>query len=441
MPTPKLSRQLAEQAVQAIELALEQGYQPQGYNSATEAAARSLNMDTGTLNKRVKRAKEIYGLEPDWTKATPIEEIDVSKMAVEQGRKDRMMTLERERTALARQLAQAEALRQHVFGLAEPLEPLSFDLPPNRHAEAETIVVMLSDIQYGEVVDLMAMDGVNSYNLEIANGRIERFFASAVALATRHWSGPPPARLILILGGDMVSGDIHDELIRTNELAALPAVRQLARHIIAGIQLLLKQLPCAIDVISVPGNHGRTTMKPQSKQYTEHSYDTLLADMVEMHFSAAGKPKRLNFFVPSSGDAVFSIYGWQWLVTHGDRIGSRGGQGFVGPAATVARGFKKLQMDYGARGIHIDVMMCGHFHTAMALEEGYCNGTLVGPSEYSRNWRYRPRPATQWFLSVHPARGVTQKRMIQVGDAAEGSIYAAPETPAKPRFRVPVKAA
>ena len=78
MPTPKLQRSVAEQAIRAIEAALEQGFQPSGYNSATEAAARSLNMDTGTLNKRVKRAKELYGLEPDWTKATPIEEMDVS---------------------------------------------------------------------------------------------------------------------------------------------------------------------------------------------------------------------------------------------------------------------------------------------------------------------------------------------------------------------------
>lgn len=133
---------------------------------------------------------------------------------------------------------------------------------------------------------------------------------------------------------------------------------------------------------------------------------------------------RITFYTPASGDALFSIYNWTVLTTHGDKIGSRGGTGFVGPAATVARGFKKLAAEYSALGTHLDLILVGHFHVALELEEGFVNASLVGPNEYGRMSRFRPKPATQLFLAIHPRRGVTQVRRLQVGHPDEGSIYA-----------------
>lgn len=424
MPQQGLTRQQAEEIVRLLSDAVRAGYSLVGSPSALATVAATLKISLGAARNRMYRAKTVFGLEP----AAPVEEAPTQVTLAERHSSEaHIRALRRERDELRSELSKVQTLRREVMRLADPIEPVSFTLPPDRSADAEIIVSMLSDIQYGEVVNLDEMDGVNSFSVEIADVRIERYFAGLVSLATRHWSGPPPARLVLVFGGDMISGEIHEELKRTNELNAIPALRRLAGRLIAGIAFLLEHLDCPVDIISLPGNHGRTSFKPESKGYAALSYDTLLTSVVEMHFAASGQWRdRLNFFIPSSGDAVFSIFGWRVLATHGDRIGSRGGAGFVGPAATVARGFKKLQMDYGARGIHVDFMLCGHFHTTLALEEGWVNGTLVGPSQYSRDWRYRPRPATQIFLSFHPSRGVTQQRLIQVGDPSEGIIYRAP---------------
>jgi hypothetical protein len=347
----------------------------------------------------------------------------------------RLKAVTAERDALLASAADTYSLRRSV-DLGEPIEPVSFDaLPSNEHAR-ETAILFLSDIHHGETVCLKSMDGVNSFSLDISRRRIKRCFQSAADLLVNHAGGPPPERVILILGGDMVSGDIHLELSKTNEASALPAARDLVAHLIGGIDLLSEQLGCPIDIISIVGNHGRSSLKPESKGNVLTSYDTLVADFLELHFR---NNSRITFYVPSGPDAVFTVYGWRILATHGDRIGSRGGAGFVGCAATAARGFKKLALDFATRGQLVDYILCGHFHTALRLEEGWVNGSLVGPSEFGRDARFRPAPATQLLLTLHPSRGVVQERRIQVGDPSEGTIYAPPPSrgDARPRYRVP----
>lgn len=341
--------------------------------------------------------------------------------------------LRAEKGELLTQLAAQSDLSLALEGVAEPLEPVSFQMRSGGKQQGETIILVLSDLQWGEVIDLAAMDGLNCYDPEIARARLHRLFSGWAELATKHWAGPPPERILLLLLGDMISGEIHEELAKTNGLLSIPALRDCAAHICAGIRLLREVVGVPIDILSVPGNHGRTTRKPESKLYAAHSYDTLLADIVELEFREAGQlPEWLTMWKPASGDALVWVYGYRFLFTHGDRIGSRGGAGFVGTAATVARGFKKLVMDYAGRGVVLDFIICAHFHTALQLEEGICNGCLPGPSEYSRDLRFRPRPAVQAFLTVHPRHGVTQIRWLNVGSPEEGDLYAEKLAPANP---------
>jgi predicted phosphodiesterase len=335
-------------------------------------------------------------------------------------RRDRTARLEAERRAL-----RAEDLRSSVFNLAEtPLTPP--DWKPKRVARGgkhrEALILFLSDLHMGEVISKEEMGGRNSFNKAIARRRLERLFQSVVKLGTIHWSGPPPEVIYLVLGGDLISGEIHDELAKTNDLLSIPAVKALTESLIAGIQLLLKSFACPINVISVPGNHGRTTRKPEAKAFALNSYDTLVAWSLESWFTAQSE-RRLTFSAPASGDALVNIMGWNVLFTHGDRIGSRGGTGFIGSAATAARGMKRLVYDYAGEGIILDTIIMGHFHTPVELEEGFVNGTLAGPSEYSRSGRMGSHPASQWLLTVHPIHGIARRWKIQVGDPSEGSIY------------------
>jgi hypothetical protein len=270
------------------------------------------------------------------------------------------------------------------------------------------------------------MDGMNEFNLQVARERYELLVTKAIEICRHHVGAPHAKTIIYLRGGDMVSGDIHQELRETNSAMSVGQVVDLVENEAAGIAALRSAFEQVI-VISVPGNHGRTTVKPMSKGYAETNYDTLSAWMLEREFKS---DPAVKFYTPASGDAIFDVYGWKFCLTHGDRLGSRGGQGFIGPAATIARGMKK-NLDYWARqGIHLDYQLVGHFHTSLELELGFANGSLPGISEYARDFRATPSRASQWLLFVHPAQGVASRWPIYLSAPVKALSWGRSSTPA-----------
>lgn len=422
MAPPPISRTLAKQRVAAVDAA--------GGNVA--AAAQALRLTRQSLDSSLGSIKRLYGYAPKpRAEAAPTDPI-AARVARDDAKRLRERLDDAEKRALA-----AETLRHKVFGLvgAMPSPPHWNPRPKIGQGEREAIILPISDIHMGEVVDLDQMGGRNSYNMAIAAARLQRYFASVVRLGTTHWTGPPPDAIYIALMGDLITGEIHEELAKTNDLLSIPAVSALSPLIIAGIDLLLRSFPnTPIRVVSLPGNHGRTTKKPEAKGFALNSYDTLVAWSVERWFNAIGE-KRVQFSAPASGDALINIHGWNIMFTHGDRIGSRGGAGFIGPAATAARGMQRIIQDYAAEGVVVDKVIIGHFHTPLELEQGFVNPPFIGPSEYSRSGRMRSHPAAQWMLTVSRRRCITRRWLIGVGDPSEGSIYRGreeqPATPAQ----------
>ncbi|MDI9847395.1 hypothetical protein QM467_04880 [Rhodoblastus sp. 17X3] len=439
----KLPKKEARRRVAAVNAALRAGAPPPGVSlgsrkpGAFRVAAEKLGVDPQSLRDSIATADRLYDLKPDWSlykspppppqkpapapekpSEAPVEPLTLRRIA-DQLTREKNLRASAERAAVS-----GAALREGVFKLAAmPPTPLAWapdKSPEGKHREA--IVLPISDVHMGEVIDLDQMGGRNSYNRSIAARRLERLFQSAVKLGTTHWEGPAPAVIYVVLLGDLITGEIHDELAKTNDLLSIPAVRELSGLLISGLDLLLKSFSCEIRVVALPGNHGRTTRKPEAKGHAINSYDTLVAWQIESWYRAKGE-KRLSFSAPLSGDALISICGWNVLFTHGNNIGSRGGMGMVGPAATISRGMQRVIQDYAAIGTVIDYVVTGHFHTPIELEYGFCNGSVPGPSEYSMQGRMRSHPASQWFLTFHPVRGVARRWKIYLGRPEEGSIY------------------
>jgi hypothetical protein len=318
-----------------------------------------------------------------------------------------------------------QTIREAVFGLSrEPAEVPSWSVGKDGPMKSETLILMLSDLHVGEKVYKSQMNGANSYDVEIAGNRVRRYFENVIKLSTKHWSGPAPECIYVLFMGDLITGEIHEELAKTNDLQSLGSVQACAKFLCAGLEMLRDAFPkTPINVVSIPGNHGRTTHKPEMKNYALESYDTLIGWVVESHAKARGW-SNVSFSAPASGDALLQIYGYNYLVTHGDRIGSRGGSGMGGPAVTASRGFMRVNAEYAKNGILIDKILIGHFHSQMELENGFVNGSLIGPNEYAKAGRFNPHPAAQWMLSIHPRRGIARRWLVQVGDPSEGSMYA-----------------
>jgi hypothetical protein len=292
---------------------------------------------------------------------------------------------------------------------------------PAPHIRRETVltpILFTSDFQTGEVIRPEEIDGMNEYNADIFVERYQTMIDKTIELAENNTGATDFPGAIYLRGGDAISGEIHEELAETNDLSSVPAVKLLQRQEREGIRRLRDKIG-RVRVISIPGNHGRTTRKPRAKGYTERSYETLLAWWLADGF--ADDPN-VTFWTPASGDALFDCMGWSFLLSHGDRTGSRGGMGFVGPAATIARGHQKLYNNFTMTGRKVDCILTGHLHTSLKLERGYANGSLAGYSEYARDLRASPAPAMQWLLFSHPDHMVSHAFELKLSEKPMRSL-------------------
>jgi len=122
------------------------------------------------------------------------------------------------------QLTKEAAALQKLLDRYSTIKPAHMKVPPwlkmpakATKAHHATPVLMLSDLHLDERVDLDEMDGINSYDRAIAETRLDRVINRAVMLLRRHVAGVHYDGIVVALLGDIITGEIHEELARTNE--------------------------------------------------------------------------------------------------------------------------------------------------------------------------------------------------------------------------------
>ena len=271
-------------------------------------------------------------------------------------------------------------------------------------------VLITSDFQIGEVIRPQETDHTHGYSVEIFRRRYRALIAQAIRLCLDHqpcWTYPG---IIYERLGDTISGGIHEELAETDEVTPIESVQIAAEEETAGIRALAEAFGRVLVQDCGGGNHDRDTHKPRSKAATAHSFDRLVSYILQREFK---DDPRVEFHTTESPDIIFPVYDRMILATHGDKIGSRGGQGFIGPSATIARGAQKVIMEQQALGRRIDEVHLGHFHTFSDQDFVISNGCLPGYSEYAKLNRLRPQPPLQVLAFYSPKWGrVCTKRIF-----------------------------
>ena len=129
------------------------------------------------------------------------------------------------------QLKDANQVLQDRVDLLEKIDSV-VPTPPKWAARPEgkgikhvgTPTLLLSDCHWDEVVNPDEVEGVNCYNREIAVIRLKKVLDSTVLVTRRYFAGLNYEGFVLMLGGDMLSGNIHEELQQTNEDTVLGSV-------------------------------------------------------------------------------------------------------------------------------------------------------------------------------------------------------------------------
>ena len=277
--------------------------------------------------------------------------------------------------------------------------------PPKK--SSGVVCTILSDTHFDEVVKPEEIGFRNEYNREIAVARLENYFQKVILLTKDYITGINYEGCVLFLGGDIFSGDIHEELTQTNEDTMLSSVIFWTEQITAGINLLAEHfnyvhIPCVV------GNHGRRTRKPRAKLRAKDNFDWFLAKTLEQRFI---DNKKVTFEVATGADLMVDVQDTTYLLTHGDQARGGGGIGGIWPPLMRLVARKRNNTDF-------DYMVLGHFHQLiMAPSSGFLlNGSLKGYDEYAaiENFAYEVPQQALW-INV-PEKGILWQTSLLVDD-------------------------
>lgn len=334
---------------------------------------------------------------------------------------DRIRDLEAQIGAFQREKISAQQIREMIGNLnAELPDPPKWAAKPAKSGSPGVPLTLWSDWHIGEVVSLEQTGGVNEFNMDIAQKRVRRLVEKIIDLAFNHQTNPDYPGIVVCLGGDLISGIIHQELIETME-------SPFAGQLLETYAMLSWALTALADrfgrvfVVCVVGNHGRLWHKPRAKNRVFDSFEYILYSLLESRFcpvDGAGKKlpgydERFQFHVPAQTDALFQVAGHRFLLTHGDSTGAKGGDGIIGAIGPIVRGEKKVREVSGYTHDDYDTALMGHYHQMVSLDTVVVNPTLKGYDEYARNvLRARPEPPAQMLLFVHQDYGIIDQRRV-----------------------------
>ena len=381
-------------------------------------ASRNLKIPRTTLVSRLEAA-ERAGITP--TVKSPDLEVALAeqKMANDLQIKD----LKRQLEEATLQNVTSSYIRKHVFELgkynAKPPKWLIKSSPAKGAPGVPTL--FLSDFHYGEVVKPDAVNNLNKFDKKISQSRLKSTVETAIDLCQNHMVNPKYPGIVLALGGDMMYGTIHDELTETNDGTTIDHVLELFDQLVWTIDTLADKFG-KVFVPTAYGNHSRMYQQYRNKEAAHLSFDWLLYNMLEKHYIAS-KNDRVQFQIPVGFDTYYKVYGTSYLLTHGDRLGVRGGTGIVGMLGPIARGVQKVRSEYANLNKSIDYVIMGHYHQYISIKGAIVNGSLKGYDEYAMGNRFAFEIPKQALWFTHPEYGVT----FQVPVIAQQGVPKAPK--------------
>lgn len=313
----------------------------------------------------------------------------------------------------------AEREREHLSEIArlqaevDTSRHVAGDAPPPSVQRRErayglreaTMLACASDWHIEEYVDPAKIGHVNAFDLAIAESSARRFFDALVWLYDHHSTHFAIRDLVLWLGGDIISGYIHEELVETNTLAPLPAIRFARELIGAGIRMLLAETQLAQIIVPCSyGNHGRTTIKSRISSGAENSYETHLYHALASDF--AHEP-RVRFSIARGPLLYLDVYDYTIRFTHGDAVKYGGGVGGISvPINKAIAGWDST------RRASLTVM--GHWHQYMHAQRALVNGSLVGHSPFGDWIKCQFEQPRQAFTLIDSRRGPCMSTPIWV---------------------------
>lgn len=264
----------------------------------------------------------------------------------------------------------------------------------------------ITDTHYGAVQVADEIEGFGEFSPEICKTRSIDFIQRLVKWVEMHRMSYQVDEIAVLITGDLISGDIHDELQRTNAFPVPVQCVQSAQLVATQISLLAANFKKVTVHFLVSDNHSRLTRKPQAKEEGYNSYNYVVGKIIEIYLK---DHDNIEYNIYPQHEKVISVSTRQYLIAHGHGI-----RGWMGvPWYSITRHVGKestarlqLIMDdiTKAKDIGFHKYVFGHWHTPFDSTLYSCAGSVSGTDAYDHGQGRHELPSQPAWL-VHPKHG------------------------------------
>ena len=308
-----------------------------------------------------------------------------------------------------------DAIREHTPAISKvpqiPHKRVS-SKKQKRGLKPQTMVAPLTDTHVGDRVTYDQTTGINEYNIDIFNKRLYGWTEQLLLLYSYRRNIADVEELVIPMLGDMVSGDIHEELARTNIGNCMEQMLNGA-FLISQALMKLSQHFRKIRVAGVVGNHGRMTRKiPSKDKYMD--WDHMLYQWIG---AFCKDQKNIEFHIPKNFSTIIKVANRNVLIMHGDSISGGGSSASFTRMVGQMRGMQQQNRDWNGQQSFDDIMI-GHFHRIDEYDIGtgalYICGTMKGSDEFTTNRLHVSSPPKHVITYWHPEHGNVGKEIIRL---------------------------
>lgn len=271
----------------------------------------------------------------------------------------------------------------------------------NKNSRA-TAITLASDWHIEENVKSSQVNGLNSFNINIAKQRAENYFNVVAKLIDIHEKEYQIDDLILALLGDFISGSIHDDLKESNIIQPTEAIWEAQKLIASGIEYLLKNTKVNLVIPCSSGNHGRITEKQRTSTEYGNSLEMLMYRQLEEYFK---NEKRIKFIINDSYLTYVEVFNYTCRFHHGHALRYAGGIGglFIPAYKAISQWNKQKYADWD---------FFAHFHQLKDGGNFISNGSLIGFNAYAVKIKADYEKPKQFFGIIDEKRGLEVTRKI-----------------------------
>lgn len=280
-------------------------------------------------------------------------------------------------------------------------KPINYTPNPTKSGSRVEAVMQISDGHMGAVQKPSEVEGFNEFSPDLCRSRQIDFVTRFCKNIDRQRLSYDIDKCNILVTGDLISGDIHQELQVTNAFPVTVQVVEAAKVLAEQLSIVCQDFSEVVVHFIGADNHGRLTKKPQSSDEGINSFNYLVGILAQAYTK---KFPNLEFNIYPMHEKVVTCLNRNYLIAHGHGIAGWMGHGSYGILRKIgleAQARLQIIMDERSKlneiGFHKYII--GHWHQPLDAVNYSIAGSVQGTTAYDhKNARHAYPSQPGWLI-------------------------------------------